>query len=368
MASDFRPPKHLDIHAKGNLGEVFRRWEQSYQIYLRASGLGSKPKAQRLAILLNLAGEDAIEVYNHFKYLPEEDADDPAIILKKFEEFCSPKSNVVYERHRFWSVDISQYDSIDFFVSELRTRAKTCHFGEGEDDMIRDKIVFSLQDTRVKERLLREDNLTLSKSLVIIRAAEECRMQARTMGMVPNSVHGVQRQPAVSQSARRSDQLRSPAHTHSRSVGNSRSGLSATAVSNTPLRTCLFCGRQHVLRKEKCPAYGKHCVICDELNHFACSSKCPGRVRAEARVRCVNPSSVDAVQQVRTPDAAESDLADPDAGWVGAVEKVNDGDVSALMNAGTHSVRFQLDSGATVNLLPQMYVQTYEPTSRTLKM
>ena len=201
MASDFHPPKHLDIHAKANLGEVFRRWEQSYQIYMKASGLSGKPKAQRLAILLNLAGEDAIEVYNHFKYFPIEDPSDPDVVLEKFKQFCSPKSNEVYERHRFWSVDIAMYDGIDLAVSELRTRAKDCHFGEGEDDMIRDKIVFSLQDTRVKERLLREDSLTLSRALDIIRAAEECRLQARSMGTTvpgasngaPSSMHGVQR-------------------------------------------------------------------------------------------------------------------------------------------------------------------------------
>ena len=260
MASDFRAPKPLDIHAKGNLGEVFRRWEQSYQIYLKASGLGSKPKAQRLAILLNLAGEDAIEVYNHFKYLPDEDADDPEVVLRKFSEFCSPKSNVVYERHRFWSVDMTQYDGIDFFVSELRTRAKTCHFGDGEDDMIRDKIVFSLQDTRVKERLLREDSLTLSRCLDIIRAAEECRVQARSMGMSssPNAVHGVQRHSTASQPGRNTDQpskTRDPSHRPTAASSQTRH------TTTVPTRICLFCGRQHELRKEKCPAYGKYCVV-----------------------------------------------------------------------------------------------------------
>ena len=199
MASDFRPPKPLDIHAKSNLGEVFRRWEQAYNIYMRASGLSSKPKPQRLAILLNLAGEDAIEVYNHFQYLPTEDGGDPDVVMEKFKQFCIPKTNEVYERHRFWSVDIAQFDGIDLAVSELRTRAKSCNFGGGEDELIRDKIVFSLQDMRIKEKLLREDSLTLSKAVDIIRAAEECRVQVKSMeGGLHGAVHGVQHHSAQS--------------------------------------------------------------------------------------------------------------------------------------------------------------------------
>ena len=34
-------------------------------------------------------------------------------------------------------------------------KAKLCEFGDQEDLMIRDKVVFSVNDERVKERLLR---------------------------------------------------------------------------------------------------------------------------------------------------------------------------------------------------------------------
>ena len=38
-------------------------------------------------------------------------------------------------------------------------KAKLCEFGDQDDRMIRDKIVFSVNDERVKERLLRESGL-----------------------------------------------------------------------------------------------------------------------------------------------------------------------------------------------------------------
>ena len=81
MNSDSRPPPPLDLHSKGNLAEVFRRWKQGYTIYVTAAGLLSKPKAQRRAILLNLAGEAAIELSNNFVFLEGEDQEDPDVLL-----------------------------------------------------------------------------------------------------------------------------------------------------------------------------------------------------------------------------------------------------------------------------------------------
>ena len=47
--------------------------------------------------------------------------------------------------------------------------------------MIRDKIVFSVNDERVKERLLRESDVSLSKALDVCRAAETTKAQLKAM-------------------------------------------------------------------------------------------------------------------------------------------------------------------------------------------
>ena len=43
---------------------------------------------------INLAGEQAIEVYNTFTYGEKEEQDDPAVLIEKFEKYCSPKRNI----------------------------------------------------------------------------------------------------------------------------------------------------------------------------------------------------------------------------------------------------------------------------------
>ena len=47
--------------------------------------------------------------------------------------------------------------------------------------MIRDHIVFTCQDVRLKERLLREADLTLAKAITLYRAAEATREQIKKL-------------------------------------------------------------------------------------------------------------------------------------------------------------------------------------------
>ena len=64
-------------------------------------------------------------------------------------------------------------ETIDQFITELKTRAKSCEFCDQHDSMIRDRIVFGVTDTWLKERLLRESSdLTLEKASSLCRAAK----------------------------------------------------------------------------------------------------------------------------------------------------------------------------------------------------
>ena len=60
----FHKPSALSFD--GNTSENWRRFKQKYDIYLTASGSEKKEDTVKIAILLNFAGEDAIEVFNTF--------------------------------------------------------------------------------------------------------------------------------------------------------------------------------------------------------------------------------------------------------------------------------------------------------------
>lgn len=86
---------------------------------------------------------------------------------------CIPKTNVTVIRYRFNTRVQGRSESIDQYVTDLKLIAKDCEFEHLEDGLIRDRIVCGTNYPRVKERLLREDNLTLAKAISLCRADEE---------------------------------------------------------------------------------------------------------------------------------------------------------------------------------------------------
>ncbi|UYV68079.1 hypothetical protein LAZ67_5002987 [Cordylochernes scorpioides] len=93
---DLKSPKELEI--LGNLSENWKRFKQRFEIYLEASGLNEKKDNTKTAIFLNIAGENAIDIYNNFKFDKEEDKYNPDIILKQFEDYCDPLKNTTNRR------------------------------------------------------------------------------------------------------------------------------------------------------------------------------------------------------------------------------------------------------------------------------
>ena len=115
-------------------------------------------------------------------------------MLAKFENYCIPKKNVTMERHKFNTRVQGSTELIDQFVTDLKNIAINCEFGAIKDDLIRDRIVCGTISERVKERLLREDKLTLDKAISVCRADEESKRQIQKMNEGEHgNVHAVKK-------------------------------------------------------------------------------------------------------------------------------------------------------------------------------
>jgi Arc/MetJ-type ribon-helix-helix transcriptional regulator len=144
------------------------------------SGSEDKDDPIKIAILLNFAGEDAIEVFKTFEFSAGDDKKLDKVI-EQFERYCNPRKNVVFERYQFWKITQRDSETVDQFVTRLKNKVKSFEY-TSVDDMVRDKFVFSIQDLTVKERLLREEKLTLEKaSISMARAAEASKEQIKVM-------------------------------------------------------------------------------------------------------------------------------------------------------------------------------------------
>ena len=150
-------------------------------IYIVAAGHSRKTKKERSCILLNLAGEDAVERYNSFTFDEGEDRDDPDVLKQKFEELCMPLKNLTFERHLFHTRKQGWSESINSFVTDLINIARKCEFGDLERNLIKDRIVCGIQSDAVRKILLRETGLALEKALSICSSSELSEQQVKDL-------------------------------------------------------------------------------------------------------------------------------------------------------------------------------------------
>ncbi|UYV84166.1 K02A2.6-like [Cordylochernes scorpioides] len=171
-------PSELALH--GNVAENWRRFKQRLMLYLEATEKATKPDKLKVAILLNFIGEEDLEVFNTF-HLKEDEAENFDLVINKFDDFCEPKKNVIFERFKFFSATQKDGESIDSFITELKGLSTSCEFESQKDSLIRDRIVYGIQDKALQERLLREPNLTLLKAIEMCKTDEISKQQIKIM-------------------------------------------------------------------------------------------------------------------------------------------------------------------------------------------
>ena len=329
----FQAPKQLSL--TGNVAENWRRWIQKFKLFLKATGGENKDSSVDVSKLLCLIGDEALEVYNTFSYEAAGDNEKLVTVLAKFEEYCSPRKNIVYERFKFFSLSQKSGQSFEQFLLELKCASQSCEFGDQTDSLIRDRIVLGIQNKNTQERLLRDTSLTLQKAANFCRAAEESNYYAREV------------QQTVSVDA--FNQKKSP------QVWNKM-----TADDKSPPFDCKFCGYKH--QRRECPAYGKICNYCQLKNHY--SKMC---VKRNAKKKVFNIQERDQPDDPNNPREEEGDQTENDVENEAFMvytfnshdneceSKNKSPDIKSwkeIIIVNDYPVEFKLDSGAEACVLP----------------
>lgn len=312
----FKPPSHLKL--EGNVAENWKLWKQKFNNYLKATEADKKPEPQQIAIFLHVAGDDALEVYNTFTFSDEE-KDKIKPVFEKFEAYCNPRKNLTFERHKFFMCNQVPTETFDQFVTELRTKAATCEFGELRESLIKDRIVCGIADDSLKERLLRIADLDLKKAIDICRAAEYSKSQIKSI-----------KDEKEIDVVKRSKNAAATRKQNSKKMNNAANSSSETVKQFS----CKRCGYNHGPRQ--CPAYGKSCKSCGNKNHFAkmCKTK--------------------KVNSLESQVSQEQNIGDGDDLFVGAIGVHEDGtDWKVTVQINNNNIQFKLDTGAQANILPE---------------
>ena len=240
----------------------------------------------------------------------------------------------MYERYQFNKRDQELNESINSYVAALRNLAKTCNYGTLEENFIRDRIVMGIRENSTRERLLQESELTLNRCIDICRANESTAIQLKAIGNEEdlNAMKKTKKNPVY--------------------------GFKGSKKRVSKEIDCKYCGRKHIKKKEDCQAWGKSCSKCGIQNHFAV--KC--RNKAERR-------TFHTVYDDNVPEAFH-DYSSPEE-YIFALQTDKQENVQydkklfATMIIKGKKVRFQLDTGATVNFL---FLQEYKEISDDQKL
>lgn len=222
---------------------------------MMAAEKNKKSKEIQAAIFLNLIGEYGRQLCNNFNM---EVADKKAVakLMAEFEKFCAPKKNVIYERFKFNQRSQKDGETFDSFLTDIQKLIRTCDFQE-EDNMLRDRIVIGISDTRLQEKLLgREDELSKDKVISLCRAAEVAKKQAKELGEQKTNSGCID---SVSLNYNKF---------HEKSNKFDKINQKYNQNKNQCKKSkCSMCNWIHDVNK--CPAMGLTCNRCGNSNHFA---------------------------------------------------------------------------------------------------
>lgn len=309
MMETFKPPGEFSF-ISGNVAENWRIWRQKFENYMLATERDMKPDKTKIAILLNLLGDEGAAIYNTFEYAEGKSAEKFDDVIKNFTEYCVPRRNVVFERHKFFTCSQKEGQNIDAYVTELKTLARTCEFESQEESLIRDRVVLGIHDSALQERLLREPLLTVKKAAEFIRASEISKQQLKTIN---DSTGGKNEIDAVK--------------------------VKSTSNSND-LINCTKCGKSHKIRE--CPAFGKLCNICKLKNHFAAVCRMKNKQNIYYRNGAYS-KSVNVLKRESVPEIYIDSITK---------NKVNENYWCETIQVSGRNVNFKLDTGAEANILP----------------
>ncbi|XP_055539500.1 uncharacterized protein LOC129726612 [Wyeomyia smithii] len=324
-------PQPSPLALEGDMEANFEFFEKSWRDYEKAIGIdrwSATDDPQKVSFLLAVFGEPARKKYFNFELTTNEQANLEAALLAIKQKVVA-KRNIIIDRLDFFSAAQLSRETIDDFVSRLKTLAKIAKLGALETELITFKLVTADKWLHLRTKMLTIYDIDSSKAVDMCRAEEIAANRSLELGM-PNADAEVKK----------------------------------IQKAKTKLPRCKFCGDQHEFAKGVCPAFGKRCHRCNGKNHFekVCKINKKSRKQKPRRVKKINEktseSEEDSSVNRRMNRRMDSDHEYEIGKFFDSTSK--GGGVSAQLDlkfAGAwQSVVCELDTGANTSLIGHAYL------------
>ncbi|KAK0150891.1 Gag-Pol polyprotein [Merluccius polli] len=313
-----QPPDAFDF-AKP---QDWERWIRRFERFRLASNRHLSTEANQVNTLIYCMGDEADDILRGHD-LSDAQRQQYTSVRATLETYFVPRKNRVQQPN----------EAVDAFITALYALAENCKYGALHDELIRDRIVVGLRDTSLAERMQLDKDLTLEKAVNMARQSEVIeRQQTDLRGGgrmdIDAITKGRRQKPFTPKSPH---QLMHP---------------SAKPQPSSDRQSCYRCGKSPGHANAQCPAREVTCHACGKRGHYSKVCKSTKAVHAVETESCY-------CNQVQLHFAV--------AGWL------NPSTLRCSVDAGLdpwyadltirdHKVRFKIDTGADVSVIP---AQTY---------
>lgn len=253
-----------------NLALNWKTFKSQFAIYKVAKKLTELTAEEQVANLLLLMGSDSVPIYDQFIF----GTDNPktlANVIAMFDRHFEPVKNLIFERVKFNSMCQNE-SGIHQFITDVQTQADNCDYGTMRDQLVRDRIVVGINDSKLREYLIDTEDLDLAKCIQRAKQYTSHHDQIKKMTAKEDNIDYVSTKSDSSKRdrAHRYDNNRDRTYRYD---SNPRPNLQ---VDQGRQSKCPYCNKT-LHSRERCPARRSICHVCKRRGHWSvvCKTKSP---------------------------------------------------------------------------------------------
>ncbi|KAK3916457.1 hypothetical protein KUF71_006231 [Frankliniella fusca] len=400
------PPVNLKT---GNIQKSWDLFKQKFGFYLIAIGKTKASTEVKCALLMGVAGDDALEVYNAFadklityktneqneQVIDTDYSNNYDKVVEQFDLYAAEKKCVTGCRELFNARSQRKGESFQTWLTDIQTLVKDCEYAQISDSMLKDRIIWGTYDKKLREAIRAKARLPLDDIIEICKgAANNARypgqndqgdtqevdavqvFSGKGTKMHPNNF-GI---PSSGRGGRGTKGYRGrgrgrfqQTQTRNGSKGEGKNGNNS-GFNNLFKYKCRKCAKFH--EAGNCPAWGQTCGKCGGRNHFkvVCqkASNKPEQAKKVDSIQSVT-SQLEGVllggwsdnnryvHMLTVRDTVKRKVIE--SGWESKRPRKEHTEVLRLQ--GEHYVKFKLDNGSEVNSLP---IHVFEKINKGYKV
>jgi len=315
------------------------RWESYIEQLKQHLAAYSVTADKHKAFFLTWIGTDTYDILRSNFGAEEIEKKTFAELTEWLTEFFLTKMHVVAARHEFHKATMSTGQTYKEWIAELKRIARDCRFVCGEtkcshdytQEMIRDKIIVHTPHDAVRAAALQKTNPSLAEVLQIAEAFEATE---KTISKLKD----VEKDKQVSVNA-----------VKAKSKNKNKFAAKGKAREKSLLKSCAGCGSAH--SRQQCKFRRATCNVCGKVGHISsvCMSASTTRNNNNNNNNCGNSEKLK-----KSADATHNCLSQIDSILSVNVQPRRENKkvfIGILING--ISVKFQMDSGATVSVITE---------------